>query len=626
MCGIAGILMTDGYSVDIDRLKRMTDAIAHRGPDGEGHWINLYIGLGHRRLSIRDLSQNGHQPMTDIEGEICVSYNGEIYNYVTLRREIEQTTGYLFRSNCDTELLPIGWRLWGKQLFNRLEGMYAIALWDTRTEQLILARDGIGIKPLYIAEGANAIYFSSEIKGLLALDDISREVCPAALHTYLSLGYTSPEDSLLMGVRQIPPGCMKTVNRNGTSTIWRFWEPQRHAVITDITEALDDLQNILSTICNEMLASDVPVGLLQSSGIDSALLAFSVPRSIPCFTAIFAEKSHNEAAAAERLAILSGHSWHTVSVDDDVSLVDTFNKVALAVDGQLADSSCLAHYLLSRTVRKEVKVALAGDGADEFFGGYPTYKASQIAKLVAPLVPRSAAHLVVNLLARLYGSDERRLPWHQVLGRFLKGVDAPAGTHHAEWRRLSDQQTLQSMMAPAMLPVMGMDPLACYRRPLLEAKGSLLDRCLLADQKVYLPSDMLMKVDRMSMAHGLEIRVPFLDRRMMDFAGQIDGSLLTHCTGHGKRLLRRAIAERGAGDEFVKGVKRGFNVPLARLLRIDLRPVGDRLLLKSPEVFWPFLEPDVLRKLWRSHLDGHANHAYLLWALLIFGSWRETIL
>jgi asparagine synthase (glutamine-hydrolysing) len=624
MCGIAGILHKDGSPIDAAMLKRMTDAVVHRGPDGYGHWTDAGIGLGHRRLSIRDLSENGHQPMADDAGEVWVSYNGEIYNYGNLRREIEHVAGYHFRSDCDTELLPIGWKLWGAQLFDRLEGMFAIALWDRRTSQLVLARDGIGIKPLYVAETQRAIYFGSEIKALLATGALRRDINAAAFHTYLSIGYTAPDESLLDGIHQVLPGSVVTIDRDGKAQSLRFWTPRREPRIADMGEALDGLHDVLGTVCAEMLAADVPVGLLQSSGVDSALLAFSVRRDIPSFTATFEEVSHNEAHAAQRLAALAGHPWHPVPVDSHNDLADVFRHVALAVDGQLADSSCLAHYLLSGAVRREVTVALAGDGADEFFAGYPTYKASRVAGMIAPVVPKRAASFAANALAGRYGADESRLPWHQVVGRFLQGMAAPAGTHHAEWRRLAAPETLRDIAGAALRPMLDHDPMQGYRQPLRERGGNLLDRCLLADQTFYLPGDMLMKVDRMSMAHSLEIRVPFLDRRMMDFAGQLDGNLLARRTGNGKRILRQSISALGADDEFVKGAKRGFNVPLAKLLRRDLKSVGDRLLQHMPDIFSPLLAPDALRRLWRDHLDGRRNHAYLLWALLIFGTWREA--
>jgi asparagine synthase (glutamine-hydrolysing) len=625
MCGIAGILHTDGRLVDRSMLQRMTDAIAHRGPDGEGHWYKHNVGLGHRRLAIRDLGPNGHQPMGDDNGEIWVSYNGEIYNDRALRNEIERKWGYRFRSTCDTELLPIGWRIWGKDLFDRIEGMYAIAIWDARTKELILARDGIGIKPLYFAQTPQAVYFGSEIKALMATGALRANIEPAAFHTYLASGHTTPDLSLVAGITQVPPGSVITIDRHGNALTSSFWAPKRRPHIRNADEALEGLKSVLGTVCEEMLAADVPVGLLQSSGVDSALLAFTVSGDVPSFTATFAERSHDETEGARRLAAASGHCWHAVPVDNANDLAEIFRRVALAVDGQLADSSCLAHYLLSQAVRRKVTVALAGDGADEFFAGYPTYKASRMANLIGSLVPRQLGLCLANTLAAHYGADESRLPWHDVLGRFVRGLAAPGGTHHVEWRRLADSDTLRYIAGPALNEVLNQDPLQRYREPLLSSDGDLLDRCLLADQTVYLPSDMLMKVDRMSMANSLEIRVPFLDRRVMDFAGQIDGRLLARRTGNGKLLLREYIRQLGAGDSFVKEAKRGFNVPLSRLLRHDLRSVGDQLFNETPEVFAPLLNMDALRRLWQTHQDSKRNHAYLLWSLMIYGTWRMTL-
>ena len=623
MCGIAGIVRFDGAPVDEDALRAMTRSLAHRGPDGEGLWRVDGVGFGHRRLAIRDLSDAGRQPMLDDTGTVCVTYNGELYGDAALRDEIERTTGYRFRSGCDTELLPVGWRTWGEALFERIEGMYAIALWDARTRTLVLARDGVGIKPLYWHDDGTTLRFGSEVKALLA-GGVRADVEPAALHTYLACGYPDPDSSLVAGVRQLPPGTL-LVARAGERRLVRFWRPQRTGVERDPARAARRVADTLRTVCAQMRVADVPLGLLQSSGIDSALLAMELDRSVPCFTATFAERSHDEADAAARIAAGAGHPWHAVPVDAQAGLADDFVAVAAQVDGQLADSSCLAHYVLSRAVRRRTTVALAGDGADEFFGGYPTYRASRIAAPLAPWVPAGAARALSDRLERRFGADEARLPWHAVASRFLAGLAAPGATQHAEWRRLAPASALPALYAAPMHPLLGVDPLAAYRAPLREPDGSLLDRCLLADQRVYLPGDMLAKVDRMSMAHGLEIRVPFLDRRMMELAGALHGALLAPMRGPTKRVLRLALADAGAPADVVRGTKRGFNVPVAQLLRRELRPVGDRLFGPEVGVFEPLLRPESLHSLWREHGEGRRNHGYLLWALMIFGAWRAAV-
>lgn len=620
MCGIAGIIHFDSQPVDRRQLQRMTDAIGHRGPDGEGIWIHGGAGLGHRRLAIRDLSDAGKQPMLDDTGMICVTYNGEIYNYAELRETIERQCGYQFRSHCDTELLPIGWRLWGEELFQRLEGMYAIGIWDTRTRVLTLARDGIGIKPLFFATDDRRVLFSSELKGVLAAGDVPERIDPGALHTYLACGYTDPHTTLLQDIEQVPPGTICSFSIDGRRAR-QFWAPRRQPLIHHLDEAAEAILTTLHTVTTEMLISDVPIGLLLSSGIDSATLAMLLDGDAPSFTAAFDERSHDESDAARRIAAAAGNQWSSVPVDRGTGVAQDFLAVAQAVDGQLADSSCLAHFALCRAVRREVVVALAGDGADEFFGGYPTYNASRIASWLGPLVPARLASSIGQALAASTGESETRLPKAEIAARFLLGLTAPAGTEHVEWRRLTPHSLLPSLYGPAMQPIAGRDALAAYRDALSQSDGHLLDRCLVADQHVYLPGDMLAKVDRMSMAHGLEIRVPFLDRRIMQLAGQIDGRLLAPLRGPTKRVLRYALRKLNAPADIVDGRKKGFNVPIARLLRTELRGIGDVLLERNVDLFEPFLDPGALRALWREHLERRRNHAYCLWAIMIFGAW-----
>jgi asparagine synthase (glutamine-hydrolysing) len=626
VCGIAGIVRFDGAPVAQERLVAMTRALAHRGPDGEGIWTAPGVGFGHRRLAIRDLSDAGRQPMLDDAGTVCVAYNGELFDDARLRRAIERETGYAFRTGCDTELLPIGWRTWGEALFDRIEGMFAIAIWDLRTRTLVLARDAAGIKPLYWHDDGTTLRFASEVKGLVA-GGVPAEVDPAAFHTYLACGYPEPDASLLRGVRQLAPGSILVASAGGRRQ-HRFWRPTRTGARHDLPAAAREVGETLRRVAADMRVADVPLGLLQSGGIDSALLAMQTDASVPCFTASFAERSHDETADARRIAAAGGHAWQSVPVGGDAStLAADFVAVARHVDGELADSSCLAHYVLSRAVRRHTTVALAGDGADEFFGGYPTYRASRLAGRIAPWLPRGAAAIAADRLEAAFGADEARLPWHAVAARFLRGLAAPDATQHAEWRRLAPAGALPALYGPAMRELLDVDPLAAYRAPLRGTDGeppgaTLLDRCLLADQRVYLPGDMLAKVDRMSMAHGLEIRVPFLDRRMMDLAGRLDGRLLAPLRGPAKRVLRAALAGTAAPADVVRGAKRGFNVPIAMLLRRELAPVGDRLFGRDVSVFEPLLAPDALRAAWREHLEGRRNHAYLLWALMIHGAWR----
>jgi asparagine synthase (glutamine-hydrolysing) len=282
----------------------------------------------------------------------------------------------------------------------------------------------------------------------------------------------------------------------------------------------------------------------------------------------------------------------------------------------------LAYFALARAASNKLTVALAGDGADELFAGYPTYNASRYAHYIKPFVPRPIAKQLGDWLFKKYGHDERRLPWHEMLMRFLWGISMSSLSPHPQWRRLSFPFQLEKLYGPAMQDLVQINPLACYENTVAASSGSVFDKCLLADQMIYLPGDMLTKVDRMSMAHGLEIRVPFLDRRIINFANKLPENLLSPLLGNSKLPLRKILVDHSLPKEIVVGRKKGFNVPLANLLRHQLKPVGEKIIMSNADVFAPFINLDNLRGLWLEHQNKKHNHAYTLWALLVFGAWR----
>jgi len=382
MCGIAGVFHRDGRPAERSMVARMTAALAHRGPDGDGLYLEGPVGLGHRRLAVRDISAAGRQPMSDPDGRVVVSYNGEIYNYPALRRTLERDHGCVFRTDCDTEILPLGYRVWGPDLFARLEGMFALALWDAAAERLILARDGVGIKPLVLARRGPAVYFASEPKAIFATDAVPPTVAPAALHAFLAQGYVGPEATLFADIEQVPPGTVMTLDRTGLAS-HRFWSPTRRPEVRSLDQAVEAFAPLWTRVVEDHLASDVPVGVLQSGGVDSSLVSLGVAARAgappPLFTAAFEEASHDESDLAGAVARSAGLALKTITVDAEAGAIETLRAIAHHVDGQLADTSAYPHYLLSRAVRSRVTVALAGDGADDFFGGYPTYAATRIA-------------------------------------------------------------------------------------------------------------------------------------------------------------------------------------------------------------------------------------------------------
>ena len=628
MCGITGIWHPDGAPVDPSVLGAMTRRLAHRGPDDEGLWRDGSIGFGHRRLSILDLSADGHQPMSDPSGRITITYNGEIYNYRDLRDEIVRESGYRFRTACDSEIIPAGYLLWGTELFARLEGMFAIALWDRDEQCLVLARDAVGIKPLFVSNTDGAVRFASELKAFeetptsFALD-------PVQVHVMLANGFPSPERSLLRDVDQIPPGSFRVIRRDGSSETC-FWSPRRRPSITDMDEAVGTIGPLLSEVVGDMLQSDVPVGILQSGGIDSSLIAVSTPdRDVPLFTARFQEGDFDETGAAALVAGHLGNPHHVVPVTTIADPVATFRSMALAYDGQLADSSGFAFYELCRAVSRHVTVALSGEGGDEFFAGYPTYRASRLSAQLAPLLPSGAWEGLGRLALLAARRDQNRLPVLEKAARFFLGNAAAPHCPHPQWRCQIFERDRKRLYGRGLADVGDLDPFADYEGRITRASDRFAgtqrtDHNLYGDQTYYLPGDLLTKADRISMAHGLEIRVPFLDTRIMDFAGSLDLSLLTPFKGPDKKVLRQMLDQSGLPREIVRHPKRGFMVPVAQMLREHLRPLSLQMFEKQPEVFEPWLDAGSVRMLWREHDERRANHKYPLWLLLTLGVWLET--
>ena len=623
MCGLTGIYWRDGRPVDPHVLQRMTDALAHRGPDDEGQWIAGPIGLGHRRLAIRELSLLGAQPMASPSGLTVVIINGEINTDRALKSELTREHGFVFRSQSDTEVLPAGYEAWGLDLFDRLEGMFAIALWDALRERLILARDGVGIKPLYYFADRSAVRFGSEIKALLSDPSQPCHLSSEDFAHFLTLGYPAPTRSLLTGVHQVPPGSVAVFTSSGSET-HTFWRPSRSGIVRDSKTASNAFRELFTQVVNEQLVSDVPIGVLQSGGIDSSLITLTLPRDVetPLFSVTFHERSHDEAPEAAQVATAAGRPLHLVSTEVDC-VADVLQRVVWASDGQLADSSAFPSWLVYRAVSKSARVALTGDGGDEFFAGYQTYGVAGLSHALRWLIPGAQWARLGYAASRLHGSSEARVPPQEKLMRLLLGLSAPVP--HTAWRRYLYPREARTLCMGELREHIEADPLTPYAEIYRNAAGKPFDRALLADQQFYLPGDLLVKTDRMSMAHSLEVRVPFLDRRIMDFAGSLDRSLLLSASGRGKRLLRQALADLGGPPAIVARPKTGFNTPVSRMLQRELKPLANRLLFDTSDLFAPWLSPSAVRALWRSHECSEINHGYLLWTLLCFGLWRESL-
>jgi len=624
MCGISGRVNFDRTPVDRAMLVRMTRRLVHRGPDGTGIHIDGHVGFGHNRLAIRDLSARGNQPMCDPERAWCVTYNGEIYNDLVLRDQITRVRPTRFRSTCDAEIVGPAYVAWGTEAFKRFEGMFAIALWDAEKQRLILARDPVGIKPLYYSWDGRSITFASEIKALLAAVSTQR-INMSHLHSFMAQGYVGPTDTLLDSVKAVPPGSYLVAEADKLY-IESYWTPKRTNEITDATEAAIQFRNTWDTVIGDMLVSDVPVGVLLSGGIDSSLVASALKgTNIPTFSATFPQEDFDETVQAAEVARHFQLQNLIIGSESASDAERRFLDVVHHFDGNCADSSGLAFHAVCEAAREHVPVVLTGDGADEFFGGYQTYRASRVARCLAGIVPKRLGAGIGEYLLSAAGTGRKRIPFSQKLGRFMAGVSMGEGIEHPQWRRYLYPETGRRIFGREMREVAeSIDPLVGYARAVRGATGTLVDRCMLADQTFYLPADLLVKSDAMSMANGVEVRVPFLDRRIMELAGKLDSKLLTPVTGPDKKILRRALLDVGISRSIAYGKKKGFNVPIAELLRTDMRAVGDRFLARGADSLAPYFLPEQISAIWKEHVERQVDHAYVLWTLLTLAVWRDS--
>lgn len=623
MCGLTGIVSFDGNPVNEPLLRRMTDAIAHRGPDDHGYWIEQSVGLGHRRLAIRDLSDAGKQPMHSADGRFVVAFNGEIYNDHALKLQLSREAGIEFRTSCDTELIAPAFSYWGEEAFLRFEGMFALAIWDRKNRILTLARDPVGIKPLYHCIKGKTVAFASEVKGVLPFHgqvSLDHDV----LRRFLAQGYTGPDGCLVSGINPLAPGTMAQFSPSG-NTVHRYWRPQRSHQHTSLKEAVADFQPLFEKVVTDHLVSDVPVGLLLSGGIDSSLIAKALRgvKGVRAFTGRFAQSEFDEGNIAIAVAQEMGLDHTSVEFEEDYALEERFIRIARMVDGQLADSSSLAFYSVCKEARRHVKVALTGDGADEFFGGYETYRASIFANILTRFLPHGLFKMSAKLLSNSVARHEGRPSLAEKCQRFAQGIATNPDFPHPQWRRYL-QPDQEKFIFSKDAAAFQNDALISYANSASES-DTLIDRCLLADQNYYLPGDMLVKADMMSMAHGLEIRVPFLDRRIMEFAGQLHPRLLVPVTGPDKHILRAALGKCRSVPTLDRLPKLGFNVPVALMLRGQLKCLGDKLLDENTDILSPLLNPDGVRRLWREHQERQANNGYSLWALLTLAVWLSSI-
>lgn len=620
MCGIAGFVCREGEAADLDVLKTMTATLSRRGPDGDGFYVDGPAGLGHRRLSIIDLA-GGAQPMSNEDGSVWVTYNGEIYNEPALRAELE-SRGHVFRTRSDTECLVHLYEEHGPEFARELNGMFALAIWDARRRRLVLARDRMGQKPLVYAETATgALVFGSEPKALLKHPDVTRRIDPAGLARYLFYEYLPAPHSIWSGMRKLPPAHV-LVWEDGRARVGPYWRPGLPAEETaPLEEVAPRFWDEFREAVGRHRRSDVPLGVFLSGGIDSSSVAAALSelepaRGIRTFSIAFDDRSFDESSYAKEVAGYLGtdHREKTFAVE---SVPELLPEVVEWLDEPFGDASLLPTFLLSRFARGEVTVALGGDGADELMAGYPTFVAERAAGLFRYL-PGPARSLAGAAVGRL-PVDHGNFSLDFRLKQFLRGASEPAALAHQRWLGSFSGAEIERTLVGAG----GVDVESEHvRRADGLARGAdALTRSLSLYQDTYLPEDILTKVDRASMACGLEVRAPFLDTCLVDSI-----QAMPPVFKYGRRQTKRVLKLAAAGhlpDSILRRPKKGFGIPVARWLRGPLKPLLESRLgterLKRQGLF----RPDAVSALVQEHLSGARDLRKPLWTLLMFQLWYD---
>ncbi len=617
MCGIAGRFNYDPLRpVDRDVLEAMTDAVAHRGPDAAGYHHGAGIGLGHRRLSIIDLS-TGDQPVSNETGTVWTIFNGEIYNFADVRAELV-AHGHRFKTHSDTEIIVHGYEQWGERCVERFRGMFAFAVWDAAERRLLLARDRLGVKPLYYAAlPGRGVVFGSELKSLLEDPEVPRQWRADAIDAYLTLLYIPAPMTIYRGIQKLPPAHVLVAERGGVR-LSRYWD----LTFTGDGDAtredayLEELDALLTESVRLRQVSDVPLGAFLSGGIDSsAVAAYMVETSDrpPVTVSVgFTESAYDELSHARRVAEHLGCEFHPRTVTPDVAAL--LPKLAWHFDEPFADSSAVPTYYVSKAARELVTVALSGDGGDELWAGYARHRVESWEQRL-----RSA----LGPAARAAGALAHALPLSVKGARALRhlAVESPHAyaIKHA-YGMFEPGAKTRLYSADFAETVRGTDPLAAFRDVYRRCESTdPIDRALYVDVHTYMVDDILTKVDRMSMAVSLEAREPLLDHRLLEFAARVPASLKLR-GGRGKYLLRKVLARRVPREVLERG-KHGFDAPIGEWLRGPLAPMAADLLgdgrLRDRGIF----DDREVTRLLREHRDGRADHRHRLWQLVMLELW-----
>ena len=632
MCGICGIATPPSSEpASAALVQAMCRTIVHRGPDDEGVFTRTRAGLGVRRLSIIDLA-GGHQPLGNEDGTVWIAHNGEVYNFPELREELI-SHGHRFSTRTDTETIVHAYEQWGEDFVQRLRGMFAFALWDEKEQKLLLVRDRLGIKPLYYALlDDRTLVFGSELKAVLVHPRIKRDVEPRALDLFLTLEYIPAPLSIFRGIHKLPAGHWLAY-KDGRVEVKKYWDVEAAAVPEggsrerNLPDIMDRLYELLKESVKLRLVSDVPLGAFLSGGIDSSTIVGLMRElgasPLKTFSIGFEETSYNELPYARRTAQRFATEHEEFIIEPKA--LDLTQKLIGHLDEPFGDFSIFPTFLVSQMSRAHVKVILSGDGGDELFGGYEHYQAQKIASC-GPL--GLAGRLASPLINRLPPAAKKKGAWNK-LQRFLQGFEHGAENRHLRWMMFLSRRDKARLYSAAFQNQTGGIEEVRNLSPFREVfeKLPVFDSVtgeLYLDLKTYLADDIMVKVDRMSMATSLEAREPLLDHKLVEFVFGLDGRLKLH--GLTTKWIFKKTMERLLPHENIYRPKEGFSIPIKHWLRGELRELMQDHLTEKRVREAGFFNPEPVQGMIEAHLAGRKNFSHQLWALLVFEIWKENYL
>ncbi len=629
MCGICGIIDYRNNSIIEEKtINDMCGELRHRGPDDEGIYLKNgapSVGLGHRRLSIIDLSQAGHQPMTNEDRSIWLVFNGEIYNYRYLKDELKKR-GHIFKSDSDTEVMVHLYEIYGEECIKHLRGMFAFAVWDEKKKTLLLGRDRVGKKPLLYCQSGNIFCFASEFSSILASGLIDKSINLKAVNHYMNFGYVPAPSTIYNGVFKLPPAHTLTL-KDGNIRLKRYWDLDYSGKIKiSEQEASEEVLRLLKDAVKVRLYSDVPLGAFLSGGIDSSavvgLMSQVSDSKVKTFSVGFEESDYSELKYARAIAERFGTEHHEFIVKPNA--IEILPMLVERYGEPYADSSCIPTYYVSRETKRFVTVALNGDGGDEAFGGYERYQAMMVSENLKKL-PGYLKSIVSGLADILPDSVNQKNTLRR-LKRFFGSAELPMAERYLRWVGILGEIRPDDLYSEEFLKAVRPDgPLSVIEQYLTGSNRlDLLDSLLLTDTSTYLPDDLLVKVDIASMANSLEARSPFLDHELIEFAAKLPSEFKIR--GFTKKYILRKAVKGLLPKENIHRRKMGFGVPVGQWFRGELKDFLRETVLSSASLKRGYFRPNAVKKFVEDHISGKKDYTFQLWALLMLELWHKKFM